>query len=822
MPDKASSQKINGVHRLREVLCPWGTSWAKKGKLSKSQEKHVKILLLVVFSLLAALIIHPFTQSSPKTYKVGDVATENIKATADFLVEDHESTAQRRKELLRQVHSVYDLDVRVGQEIQERLQEAFEFMRQCYQEVQNQVATDNRLTRAKESKESAFDRIYALLLVKKPEFDRLLGTSIPDPAFYQLAQAKFSVDLEKLISQQVGQIMSQGIISDLGTLGGERGRGIVVRSLPSRSEWIEDNPERFLDLQKAKDQINRYCLQVATNLPREQRQAVCGLAQSLLIPNLMLNRAETEERKLAYLEELQPVYFLVKKGEMLVREGERITPTQLIKLQAQNKELPQELWLTTFLATALMIGLLIGVSYWLACLYIKRFTLTLQELIFLAAILLAVSLFNQGLVSLAGVLNEISPLVARNMVFLLPVALVPMLARIFIGLEVTIGMAFLAAIMTGLILQRPFDIFIYFVVGGLVGVRSLQHCRDRGTLTRAGLFVGLANLAMLLPLKLMDFPPGGTDLLCGAVFALGGGILTGILVTGLTPVNEMIFNFTSDIRLLELCNLEAPILRQLMVTAPGTYHHSIIVGNMVEAAAEAIGANPLLAKAAAYYHDIGKIKKPAYFVENQLGGENKHEKLAPSMSSLILISHVKDGVELARQNKVGDKIIDIIRQHHGTCFISYFYNKAKQQAANPQQVNIEDYRYPGPRPQTKEAGLVLLADQVEAASKTLTDPTPARINGLVQKIINNVFADGQLDECELTLKDLHQIAKCFIRILSGIFHQRIDYPAPAEKIALDKKKTHEDLDKQPAKKDLHKPNGNQEKNREDLKRLGIS
>jgi putative nucleotidyltransferase with HDIG domain len=267
---------------------------------------------------------------------------------------------------------------------------------------------------------------------------------------------------------------------------------------------------------------------------------------------------------------------------------------------------------------------------------------------------------------------------------------------------------------------------------------------------------------------------------------------------------------------LELLNLDQPILRELMLMAPGTYHHSLVVGQMVEAAAEAIGANPLMAKAAAYYHDIGKVKKPPYFVENQLGGENKHEKLAPSLSALILIAHVKDGVDLARKNKLGEHIVDIIQQHHGSSFISYFFHKAKAQAAQGQQVNPEDYRYPGPRPQTREAGLVLLADQVEAASKTLTEPTPARIQGMVQKIINNVFADGQLDTCELTLKDLHHIAKSFNKILSGIFHQRIHYPLPVEK-----KKSHEDLDKQPAKKGNHKSGENQEKSREDLKRLGL-
>ena len=240
-----------------------------------------------------------------------------------------------------------------------------------------------------------------------------------------------------------------------------------------------------------------------------------------------------------------------------------------------------------------------------------------------------------------------------------------------------------------------------------------------------------------------------------------GGVLVGVIATGLMPLIEMTFGYTTDIKLMELANLDQPLLRELMVQAPGTYHHSVIVSNMVEASARAIGANPLLAKVAAYYHDIGKIKKPLYFIENQGGRGNRHEKLAPSMSALILIAHVKDGVELAKQAKLGREIIAIIKQHHGTSLIMFFYGKAKERAEKKGdksiQVKEEDFRYPGPRPQTKEAGLVMLADVIEAASKTLVDPTPARIQGMVQKIMNKIFSDGQLDECELTLKDLHAI-----------------------------------------------------------------
>jgi putative nucleotidyltransferase with HDIG domain len=200
----------------------------------------------------------------------------------------------------------------------------------------------------------------------------------------------------------------------------------------------------------------------------------------------------------------------------------------------------------------------------------------------------------------------------------------------------------------------------------------------------------------------------------------------------------------------------------------------VIVGSLVEAAASEIQANPLLAKVCGYYHDIGKIKKPLYFIENQTDGKNKHDKLAPSMSSLILIAHIKDGVEIAKLNKLGQIINDTIRQHHGTSLIKYFYEKAKQ-LKGENNVNIDNFRYPGPKPQTREAGLVMLADVVEAASRTLDNPTPSRIQGLVQNLIDKIFSDGQLDECELTLKDLHNIAKSFNKLLYGIHHHRIEY-----------------------------------------------
>jgi len=325
-------------------------------------------------------------------------------------------------------------------------------------------------------------------------------------------------------------------------------------------------------------------------------------------------------------------------------------------------------------------------------------------------------------------------------------------------------------------------VVIYAMLGGIVGAHGVRHCTSRSTIYAAGLKISVVSLAMALSFQTFNNSLFTMQSVYVALFAIAGGIISAGLVSGLIPVIETLFQYTTDIKLLELANLNTPVLRELMVKAPGTYHHSVIVGNLVEAAAESISANPLLARVAAYYHDIGKASKPQYFIENQGGVENRHDKLTPSMSALILISHIKEGAELAREKRLGQPIVDIIRQHHGTALIKFFYERAKSQVgAGDQPIEETDFRYPGPKPQTREAGIVMLADCVEAASRTLINPTPDRIQGMVQKLINNIFIDGQLDECELTLHNLHEIAKSFNRVLNGIFHHRIDYPEPVHK-----------------------------------------
>lgn len=375
--------------------------------------------------------------------------------------------------------------------------------------------------------------------------------------------------------------------------------------------------------------------------------------------------------------------------------------------------------------------------------------------------------------------------------YVMPIAAGAMLVTLLFDFHTAMAFSFTISLLAGL-WQADASVAAYAFVGSLVGAFSVIRCKRRSAILRGGLYVLGANIITVFILMLFagEFFTLKTPmaLLMASISAMGVVAIVSLAL----PVFESIFKITTDISLLELLDLEQPLMKNLMITAPGTYHHSIIVGNLVESVAENVGVNPLFARVCAYYHDIGKIKMPEYFIENQLTGASKHEKLTPHMSSMILISHVKEGVELARQNNLPEPVIDVIMQHHGSTLITYFFEKAKG-LPDGTDLSEAEYRYPGPKPQSRVAALIMIADAVEAASRVLTETTPSRISALVDKIINHVFLAGQLDECDLTLKDIYEIRKRFTYILTGILHKRVEYPG----FDFEKKK-HEGHDKQPA------------------------
>ncbi len=406
-----------------------------------------------------------------------------------------------------------------------------------------------------------------------------------------------------------------------------------------------------------------------------------------------------------------------------------------------------------------------------------------KDLLFLASLMVLALLSVRGYFLFAGALTRAhAGLDSGTLAFGAPLALAPLLAALFLGRRKGLLMALAGALLLALSRAPSGDLFFYYLVSGSVAAHLAAAQGTRLDLVKAGLRSAGAGALVLAALALYRgwLLSGGVVL---GLLAVGlGGALAGVLAAGLAPLAELIFGYTTSTRYLELASLDHPLLRELMLKAPGTYHHSLVVSSLAEAAAREIGANHRLARAAALFHDIGKLKKADYFVENQMGGPNRHAKLAPSMSALILISHVKEGVETARRHRLSPAIIDIMAQHHGTRLIHFFYNKAQDQRrrSGRGEPDPEAFRYPGPRPQSREAALVMLADTVEAACRALEHPAPARIKGTVQTEINKIFSEGQLDQCDLTLRDLHRIAGSFHSILVGIFHQRVEYPRSPE------------------------------------------
>lgn len=731
-------------------------------------------LILVVLCLVISVMLFPNIFSPTIVYKIGDVAEVDIKASYDFLIEDEELTVKNREEAGNSVPYVYDFDSSASNlyiRLNDVMSEAREYFRLTTIEKNASGVEDLDYQDDAEAKSLLKERFFKLLEIR------------PDDAvFEKLINLGFSDEIRVVIGGLITPILVKGIVSDKKILIDQSQKGIILQRIQSEEETLVTNADRFLDIGDAAKYIKTQKSTLKDKVDSDQLiDLSVELATALIKPNVTFNKRETELRKELAREDAKPFYYKIKKGEMLVREGERIEHDHLVKLSAATSSIGQPDLLGRGPGMALLLGFLFVVAYMAGMMKSRYYSDGIRYLLFNAILLIGVFVFFWAY-------DFIAEEIARGFHFLTPMALLfaapvacgAMLITIFQGIGIAATFSLLISVLAALIMEGRVEFFIYFFVGSLMAAYGVRGYRERGILIKTGLKVGLVNIALVFSIETMYGSMYSVDAGIALIAGFLGGILAGVISTGIVPLIEMAFGFTTDIKLLELANLDQPLLRELMVQAPGTYHHSVIVSNMVEASAEAIQANPLLAKVSAYYHDIGKMKKPLYFIENQMGGENRHEKLAPSMSSLVLISHVKDGVELAREHKLGSEIIDIIQQHQGKSLISYFYQKAKEQAVNKasksSNIKEEDFRYPGPKPQTKEAGLVMLADMAEAASRSLAEPTPARIQGMVQKIINKVFSDGQLDECELTLKDLHEIAKSFNQTLSGIFHHRVEYP----------------------------------------------
>ncbi|MDJ0781040.1 MAG: HDIG domain-containing protein [Desulfosarcinaceae bacterium] len=780
-------------------------------------------LLLSLCLGLFLLLLYPSLSIRRYSYAPGDVVEHDIKAPQDFFIEDEAASRELQRKAAEAVLTVYDHDTTLMVNLVQRVETAFKEMRQRIPSTDEVV--DLGFDASADTQTPYPDPAGETVGDHKNAFESVLGLTISEGAFDLLRQAAFSHELQSDIVRILTEIMGNGIVANKELLLREAEKGITLRELPSQKERLVKNLRPYYGPDQAKTMVRVVGQPLLVNQAYARIGLVVDLVQRLLQPNISLNRHETEARKQLAIVQTKPILYKIKAGEMLLREGERVTAEQIIKLKALAEQARTEKLLSRVAGGGLLLICLLLTAYYVGLQHTPavggEHDRNLLFCAFVLVVLLLVIKFA-GILTEAWTDNALFSIPAASLVYGIPLTCGAMTVCLFLGPALAHTFGLVVAVCSAIMLQNRFELFIYFWLSSVIAAYWTQSCRERQLIIQAGLKIGLVNAILATAIDLYFGEITGYQLLWNVVFAFMGGAFAGIITIGVAPVIEMLFHYTTDITLLERANLDRPLLRRLMIEAPGTYHHSVIVGSLVEAAATEIGANPLLAKVCGYYHDIGKIKKPLYFIENQTNGRNRHDKLAPSMSALILSSHVKEGVEIARQHKLGTAIIDAIKQHHGTSLISYFFEKAKQ-LRGEENVNVSDFRYPGPKPQTKEAGLVMLADVVEAASRTLENPTPARIQGLVQNLINKIFSDGQLDDCELTLKDLHRIARSFYKILNGIHHHRIEY-AEVQSLAQGKsgEAKHGDSDRQSSKKTARSAGKRPDEGRGHLKRLGLS
>ncbi len=738
--------------------------------------------ILAGLIIIYPIILYPsLVVTDDLNYQMGDVARRDIKSDGDFFLEDPQATESARQKAVHQVLTVYDHDVEMASRMKRQVLSAFAAMRQSIKENPSALGTHPnpkapRGLGAESSplKESSSDLIRKM----ESEFESKIGIPVSESQFQLLVKEEFPEDIATRIATILNQILENGVVANKDLLLRESEKEIILRTLGSSTEKTISQLKSFYGNDQAKTMVTVFGETVLKDANHALKALIVDFAQKLIKPNITLNRRESEERRQKAADAVEPVVHRIKAGEMLLREGERVTEFQMMKLKAFQDRSRKERLLATSFGAAMMMLCFLMVLYFPIISPREAFRRHLnRNLLFTAAMLVLFLFIAKVSASLIDSFTKNNPfdLSHTTLYFGMPLAAGSMAVCLFLGMEVAFPFAMVLSISVAVMLQNRIDLFIYYFLSSVLGAHWIRYCRERKVFIKAGLKLGMLNILLVTAIDIYLGTFIGVHTLWDWGFAFQAGLVAGMITTGIAPLIELAFGYTTDITLLELANFDQPLLRRLMIEAPGTYHHSVIVGSLVEAAAADIGANPLLAKVCGYYHDIGKLKQPLYFIENQIDGKNRHDKLAPSMSSLILISHIKAGVELARQNKLGQAIIDTIQQHHGTSIISYFYEKSKQQKGED-TVKINDFRYPGPKPQTREAGLVMLADVVEAASRTLQNPTPSRIQGLVQNLINKVFSDGQLDNCELTLRDLHSIAKSFNKILTGIHHHRVEYP----------------------------------------------
>jgi hypothetical protein len=724
-------------------------------KLNKNTKKMLRELFLkneVISSVLIALFLLTALYSifiGPRLNQwgmhEGDIALKNVYAPYDFSYvfgTDDKKTAQEKRVVVEKVPYYLIRDIELESAVKEDIVSAFD-----------------RLSSLKEEQDIPSGQ--------KTDIMRSMLTEVPERSIkYLVGYEDIPLVKQKTLSI-IENIYSKGYVNDeLAAFlrSGENGNEVVIYDRATGIE-LRENADDLISTEGLQDKVAQM-LNGESIDSRRIRSSVEEIVTGQIKPNLQFDEERTREEKQKAAEKVSPVpaSWQVEKNELIIEKGKRVSSRHIAQISQLKSIFRPGTKPTFFLGIFLLFILmgLVGAIY----VYFTEKRNFLKDTKSTAIVLLNMI----GLIIMADFIVRSPP-----PSYFIPMAAMGMILVLTVSFNVAFLSVMLLTILLALLIGGGIEVFLVLLIGSITGIYAVREARRRNSILLAGLLVGVAKFLAIVCIGLINSMEMDYYIKDG-IWGIASGIFSGFLVMGLLPVFEHFFKVTTNISLLELSDLNHPLLKKLALEAPGTYHHSIMVGNLAESACDAIGANSLLARVGSYYHDIGKIIKAEYFTENELGGGSRHDNLSPSMSALIISKHVKEGTDIARKYKLNDKIRDFIVQHHGDSLISYFYQRALEKADDTAGLKEENFRYPGPRPQTKESAIIMLADSVEASSRSMDEPTPSSIRNLVKKILNNKFIDGQLDECDLTLKDMHKIAESFVRVLTGVFHTRPDYP----------------------------------------------
>jgi putative nucleotidyltransferase with HDIG domain len=702
----------------------------------------------------------------------GSIADRDYVASRDLLLDDDEATRAKQREAREAVLPVYDLDPGVIGERDSQVAQLFARGRRLLASL---PAGGAEAEAAREA------MVRELTAERAPD-----GLKLTPAQARLLVRKSFSADLEDNIRGALSEALRRGVVANKDLLLENRMRGITLRNLATGGERVHLDLFDNLGYPGEAREFFESEVRGWSGYSAQERRLLVDLLLENLTPNLLLNRSETLNRQAAAAAAVGQVFNQIRKGQVIVRKGDPIDAAHARIIAQMRGERQPRRQLPPLVATLSLLALA-AATVWYAergerVADHSRGRLFGESLLLLMLSLLAAKFCFLVANALSGAF-ETAPLSAlRSWSYAIPFAALALLATLLLRRNTALLLAVLFSVLSSRLAVDGDGLWIVFysLAGSLAAIHTLDHAqfRHRLALARLGLAVGAINVVMALVLTALTAADRSSlqvlfDLLCAA----SGGLLVAAAASFALPILEWLLGLTTDITLVELSNTNLPLLRRLAFEAPGTFQHSLMVANLAKEGCEAIGAAPVLAYAAGLYHDVGKVLRPDYFVENQRPGHNPHDKLLPSMSALILVNHVKDGLELARQHNLPKVIKDAIRQHHGNRLIKFFYHKAAEQLdPDAGELTEEKYRYPGPKPQTKVMGVLMLADAVEAASRTLIEPSPAKIHGLIRTIQDDCLQEGQLEYTDLTLADLRSVSESFGRVLANIYHQRIDYP----------------------------------------------